>query len=148
MPTSVIDKPIFWIAFGLMEISLPMIIPNRRWAGVAMFMVACVFFAVAFDWLPSPQLPSTIPPLVWYAPSALIGAILLAVLSAFIQISQSRSSAQRIVAGLRDFGREWAGRFVGFPIGGYGIINAEQEAFNDQFKRELDQLNRELEARG
>jgi hypothetical protein len=128
MPTSIIDKPSFWIAFGLMEVSLPMIIPNKGWAGAVMFAVACATFAIKFDWLPAPQLPSA------YSAANLVRAKcgnwrdVVAVLSAFIEISQSISSAQGLVAGLRDFGREWAGCFVGLPIGGYEILHGGKTA--------------------
>jgi hypothetical protein len=44
-PISLIDQPSFWAAFLLAEIALPMIIRNKRWAGMAMLLLAGAFYA-------------------------------------------------------------------------------------------------------
>ena len=90
-------------------------------------------------------------PLPQYISFASIASIALGLLGKYLSISKITKSADSTVARLRDFGKEWSGRFVGLPIGGYEIFNAEQDrqkAFNGQFKRELDMLIGELESKG
>lgn len=60
MPDSPVNTPAFWIAFVLAELSLPMIMPNKRWARVAMFLVALGFLASAYGRLRLPS-PAIVP---------------------------------------------------------------------------------------
>ena len=61
MPDSPVNSPAFWIGFVLAELSLPMIMPNKRWAGVAMFLVALGFLASAYARLRLPSAPPLFP---------------------------------------------------------------------------------------
>ncbi len=70
--SSLIDSPAFWIAFGLAEIALPMVVPNNRWLGLAMLSVAAGAFAVAIGWSPSGVQP---PSIAVYIPLALVGSV-------------------------------------------------------------------------
>jgi len=44
---SIIDKPSFWLGVVLLEAVLPMIIPNKRWAAIAMLAAALGCFGWA-----------------------------------------------------------------------------------------------------
>jgi hypothetical protein len=45
---SLIDNPNFWLGFGLLEIGVPLLTPNRRWAGALMVLAGGSLLASAF----------------------------------------------------------------------------------------------------
>ena len=52
----VTDRPAFWLGFVALEVGLPLLIPNRRWAGGLMLIIAAMCFGSAFGLLPIPYL--------------------------------------------------------------------------------------------
>jgi hypothetical protein len=53
MPESPVDTVAFALAWIFLETAIPMIIPNRVWAGIVMAIVGLTFLASALGWLPS-----------------------------------------------------------------------------------------------
>lgn len=53
MPEAIVEKAAFWAALMLIETAIPMIVPNRAWAGGSMLLLAFLFLAAAYGWLPA-----------------------------------------------------------------------------------------------
>jgi hypothetical protein len=97
---SLIDKPSFWIAFGLAEIALPMVVPNKRLSGLAMLSLAAVSFAVAVGWSPSHIRP---PRLAIFVPVALIGSVGVAISRRLASNLSQKRDASRLAPELEDW---------------------------------------------
>jgi len=99
MPSSPVDTTAFWIAFILLEAAIPMILPSKRWAGIAMLLVALLLLGSAFGLFPSVSRA-----LAWkYSLPAfvLIVASLAACAWAVIHRVQSKSHSAGLSARLR-----------------------------------------------
>src|SRR5271163_4494331 len=112
MPT-LTEKPAFWIAFLLFETAVPMLVPNRVWAGFAMLLFGSIFYSSALGWLRLSMFHAALPSAGVFLGAAVVSSLAAAGAVGWYDKIVLERDASELSSALLDFSNECRARM--FP---------------------------------